>query len=199
MDIVLFILVASLIALIVHKLFRNRDYENIEDIQYTHDIDSIPERFDNIPGKLDSIPGRFDNIPRKLDSVSGRLDSVLRGNEYEYDRYKGVDIFCEKIPQTSREFNNNFFRFRDSTCLNSSMRDDAVDRVQQLYLQGNLSEVRGCHNVKIKDIFDKIVANPNPYERQCVRLPSFDNVNPDGWRFNYGTPGTQLTGDKWVY
>jgi len=102
-------------------------------------------------------------------------------------------------PQTRKEFHNDFFKFRDLTYNNSSIREDAVDRIVDLYLSGNLEQTRLNSNIRIKDLFDCTTAGPNLYSRQCVRLPDFDNINPKGYYLSYGTPGMHLTRDNWNY
>lgn len=106
-----------------------------------------------------------------------------------------------EIIQTPNEFQEDFYNFRDKTQNNSSMRYDPVDKVSSLYLSGNLSDARGYgENVKIKDLFDNATKAPvNLYSRSCVRIPKFDNVNPDGYYLNEGTPGLHLTRDEWTY
>ena len=53
--------------------------------------------------------------------------------------------------------------------------------------------------MKIKDVYDEAVNGPNLYERRCVRLPQFDNVNFDGYHMSYGQHPMHLTRDKWFF
>ena len=141
------------------------------------------------------------------------LDKFLL-NEYE----KCPDTIAATIQPKNREsadeFHKNFFNFRDKTLNSSSFRVDPVDKITQLYLQGNISGARRYPGMKISDLFDSITAGPKLYERQCVRLPhtqsdgsqtsrlrqrKFDNVNYDGYYMNYGSPGLSLTRDEWTY
>lgn len=102
-------------------------------------------------------------------------------------------------PQTAKQFHQDFFGFRDLTEQNSSMRYDAVDRINDLYLSGNTSPARGYPCKKIKDIYDGITGLPSQYSRQCVRVPKFDNINHEGYRISYGSTGTMLTRPHWNY
>lgn len=110
-----------------------------------------------------------------------------------------VNSITVDAPKSTKEFHDDFFGFRDRTYQNSSMREDPVDKIQTLYLSGNISEARRYPNMKIKDLFDEATKGPNLYERQCVRVPQFDNVNPEGHYVSYGTPGMSLSRDKWQY
>lgn len=114
--------------------------------------------------------------------------------------HQDVCNIAQNAPKSTKEFSDDFFGFRDRTQINSSMRFDAVDKIQDLYLSGNLEHARGFpENVKIKDLFDCATSGPSIYKRSCVRLPEFDNMNPVGNYVTTGTPGTSLTRDVWQY
>lgn len=106
-------------------------------------------------------------------------------------------------PTMSRkEFNKNFFNFRDKkTLYSSSMHYDPVDKITDLYLSGNEDLIRNnkTNNIKIKDLFDDLTKAPNLYTRQCVRAPQFDNVNYDNYHMNTGTTGMVTTRTDWEY
>ncbi len=114
--------------------------------------------------------------------------------------HRDVCNITKHAPKSTKEFSDDFFSFRDSTQMNSSMRFDAVDKIQDLYLSGNLEHAKGFpENVKIKDLFDCATSGPTIYKRSCVRLPTFDNMNPVGHYASYGTPGLYATADQWQY
>lgn len=159
-------------------------------------------------------------IEKKLDTLSDKVvtadvdgevypelecDSCpIRKADYDTFDYVSKTLLgnkpqCPKKPKSIRQFHDEFFKFRDYTNDNSSMRVDAVDKVQDLYLSGNLDKARNHPNLKIKDLFDHITCGPNLYERTCVRTQKFDNINHEGYRMNYGSPGTHMTRDHWVY
>ncbi len=115
--------------------------------------------------------------------------------------HQDVCNITQHAPKSAKEFSDDFFGFRDrSTFMNSSIRFDAVDKIQDLYLSGNLSHARGFpENTKIKDLFDCATSGPTIYKRSCVRLPTFDNMNPVDDHVSYGTPGLYATADQWQY
>jgi len=106
---------------------------------------------------------------------------------------------CKTPVKSRKDFHKDFFNFRDTTNKVSTHKFDAVDKIQQLYLQGNLGEAHGTQGKRIKDIFDEAVAGPNLYTKPCVRLPDFDNVNFDGYKAEPGVHGMSLTAPNWVY
>jgi hypothetical protein len=65
-----------------------------------------------------------------------------------------IKILIPKIiynePSKIKEFNKNFFDFRDLTCNNSSMKIDSVDRTLVL---------ENMKGLKIKDVFDDLTKN----------------------------------------
>lgn len=119
-------------------------------------------------------------------------DNLLRGNQWNK---------CTMKPaESTKNFHKDFFHFRDTTYGNSSMHPDTVDKVAMMYLSGDLGQAREYPNVKIQDIFDNATkCGPNLYERKCVRLPFFDNINNDGYNINNGTTGMLLTRNNWNY
>jgi hypothetical protein len=107
------------------------------------------------------------------------------------DKYDSPEV-CPLPVKSTDEFNNNFFTFRDNTMINSSIHADPVDKIQQLYLNKS-------NNNTIQNIFDNVTKSSESYDRQCVRVPLFDNVIKDG---NYSHPGSQPTlmnRDNWSY
>lgn len=134
-------------------------------------------------------------IPRNEEASMNYVTKQLIGGENILDYNSG----CPKPAKSREQFQKDFFAFRDMTQTNSSIREDAVDKIQQLYLDGNLSRSRSNPNMRIKDIFDNATSGPKEYTRQCVRLPQFDDVNLPGYQMSYGQPAMQLTGSSWSY
>ena len=106
---------------------------------------------------------------------------------------------CGKVPKTRKQFNKDFFNFRDRNWHSSSMRYDPVDKINDMYLSGNMSQARRHPNMKIKDLYDELTSGPNLYKRQCVRTPLFDNMNPDEYHIKPGSPATIINGNNWKY
>ena len=151
---------------------------------YNHLVESPNVR------KLRTIP-RTGNCPLKEndDDTKNYITKFLMGN--------GTGN-CPRPTQSIKEFNKDFFKFRDYTFGNSSMTLDSVDKIANMYLDGNLGEARGYQGKKIRDIFDDLVQGPQLYERKCARIPQFDNTMHDGYDASF-VSGMQLTRDNWVY
>lgn len=106
----------------------------------------------------------------------------------------------ENAPKSTKEFSDDFFGFRDSTLMNSSLRFDPVDKIQDLYLNNSMEHAgKFPENIKIKDLFDCATSGPSLYKKPTVRLPSFDNLNPIDQYIVPGTPGLHGTRDQWNY
>lgn len=119
--------------------------------------------------------------------------------EYLQDFILGQSESCDKPAISRNKFHKNFFNFRDKTELSSTFKQDPVDRITQMYLDGNLTEARRYPGMKIKDIFDAATAGPNKHTRTCARLPKFDNINYDGLYSSYGSPATSIARDNYIW
>jgi len=193
-NVISYALLAIVIIVIVHLLFNNSKF-----------VDT----YDGKIRKRNFVPMTYNKPETKIydfhsDEVSSDGDCPVTRNDDNHSQYLqktllGTREVCPNPTQSTKNFHNDFFNFRDSIYQNSSIREDSVDKIQSLYLDGNLSQARRYPNMKIKDLFDELTKGPNLYERQCVRLPQFDNINPDGYHLSYGTPGTSLTRDNWSY
>lgn len=125
----------------------------------------------------------------------------LRENDLKTEYYIRKQLLsndqCPKPAQSINEFNKDFFKFRDHTWENSSMTLDPVDKITDLYLSGNLGQANNS-NMKIKDVYDNLTKGTNPYSRDCVRLPYFDNTMNDGYNYSF-VSGMHNTRDTWMY
>ncbi len=214
-EIVNFLLIAAIVIALIQVIFNSIRVEAPVAEPPTMKEPSVKNisTFDN------SGPPGFDEtdlIGYNLEDLTPALTGTESGMEYapakvkllEKDTQKeqyinkfltGQQTQCPLPAQSRREFHNDFFSFRDKTYENSSMQYDTVDMVQDLYLSGNNSIARQHPNMRIKDVFDNMTQAPNAYVRDCVRLPKFDNVNPQGYYNSFGTPGLSLTRDNWSY
>lgn len=182
-SILIFVVIASVIIFGIHWLFNNK-VENF-DMTPIHRPCNLLPKFDVTAGSCDDCDHRI-NMEENSDCKTPLMDEFARE--------------CPKPQQSIPDFHKDFFNFRDKTNNNSSMQVDAVDKILDMYLSGNLDEARGQSNMKIKDIFDNATnCGPNLYTRECVRLPKFDNTNPDGWYHSFGTPAMHLVRDNWCY
>lgn len=136
-------------------------------------------------------------------------DSILKACPYKDDDFSvspgytpvtPTDKYNNTNPKINvKSFNNDFFQFRDFTEQNSSMRYDSVDKIQDMTLNGELEKMN-LGGSKIRDIYDALASNDvNLYKKPCVRLPFFDDINPDGYSYQPGTPGMHLVPDDWKY
>ncbi len=175
-DILNLIIVATVVILIIHFGFRRRvidTYSSVREMPQSRQIRSIIRSDKGIPR-----PSCIDNDNMSLESV-GSVDAVYENSSCDF--------------QTTKEFNNNFFSFRDSTFKNSSMTVDPVDKINQLYLSGDLSTINSCKPVKIKDIYDKTTQELPYFQRDCVRTQYYDKTNPEGYLFSFGSPTKGIT------
>lgn len=156
------------------------------------------------------VPHKKEKLSIKLNKLSPR-DSIRKACPYKEEEVEEVspgysprtptDKYNNPNPRVNvKKYNNDFFKFRDFTEQNSSIRYDAVDKINNLTLSGELSKLGANSGAKIKDIYDALTSNDiNLYKKPCVRLPFFDDINPDGYSYQPGTPGMQLTPDDWNY
>ncbi len=199
-----YILFAVIIAFLVHILFKNANSgENYEPVQVPLEME---ERLQSAPIKRKRTDWRFVDYdePSQMCALDKESRCPLPKNEEDTNIYLtkfllGEREECPKPAKPIKQFHKDFFNFRDLTQVNTSIRMDAVDKIQQLYLQGNTSEARRYPNMKIKDIFDEVTKAPSLYHRQCVRLPKFENINYDGYYMSYGQHPMDLTRDNWRY
>jgi len=179
--------------------FSNDSFYNTEDEQSVQQLNEL--KIDS-PRKSYKFVDYDDKTAFNNFDASGRCPLKFvegKNNLYMQNFLHNTREEQPKPAISRRQFHNDFFGFRDLTEQNSSIRQDPVDLIQQMYLDGNLSAARRYPNMKIKDIFDAATQGPNLYERQCVRLPYFDNINFDGYLMSNGSPGLMTTRTDWEY
>jgi hypothetical protein len=97
---------------------------------------------------------------------------------------------CPYPTQTVKEFNKDFFNFRDKTEINTSIDVDPVDKILTMEIQPGMA---------IKDYFDELTAAKNDlYPNKTTRYPYFDNVMHDGYDASHVT-GLHNVRDTWIY
>lgn len=218
-DIINFVVIAVAIMIIIHMLFKkNKLNINNKIDQIVIDKDENKKEFEDdfVDGNNDensnsssvsSIEG-FDAVRYNLkENRANTQPCPVKENDKFAKKYITKYLFdsgihCpNKVPPviSKKQFHNDFFNFRDKTYNSSSFREDPVDKIKRLYLDGNRDIARRYPNMKIMDLFDEITRGPKLYERQCVRLPYFDNVNHDGYYVNSGSSGLRLTRNNWNY
>lgn len=128
----------------------------------------------------------------------------LDENDFQTKHYIAKNLLtvnpvrCSKPTQTNDEFNKDFFKFRNYTFQNSSMTLDSVDKIANMYLDGDLGQANTFSGMKIRDIYDKLTCGEDLYQRKCVRVPKLDNTMNDGYNFSFLT-GMHNTRDEWSY
>jgi hypothetical protein len=140
-------------------------------------------------------------ISRKLKTIPKSKYNPLRENDLQTQFYINKNILgrtqkpCPKPIQTPEEFNNDFFKFRDYTYNDSAIREDPVDKMNEL----QQSNYNGFHDKPIQEIYDMIAAGPvNLYKNPDARKTYYDNTMNDGYDF------CQLSNlynnrDEWFY
>ena len=212
-------LVVFIIAMIVHIMFKNSEPFHQPDQHETNQYETNQHKTKNTITSNNYIPtyvGKNNNI------ISSKINREPDGcglgvgdipgkpycpvNKVEDDHMEYLQDFilgqqepCPKPAISRKQFHKNFFNFRDKTAQSSSFKQDPVDRITQMYLDGNLTEARRYPGMKIKDLFDAATAGPNKHTRSCVRLPKYDSVNYDGLYSSYGSPATSIARDNYVW
>ncbi|QKF93838.1 hypothetical protein QKU48_gp0380 [Fadolivirus algeromassiliense] len=194
-NILLFILIAIVIVLFL-EFTKQKSSENFEDSKPAVFEESINDQ--NYSNKY--IPEELSNDVPTIKTINA---CPLKENDVQTDYYikriLGQNTQrCPKPTQTIKEFNKDFFKFRDYTYNNSSMTLDPVDKITNLYLDGDLGQAGRHSTMKIRDIFDQVTCGQNLYTKPCVRLPHFDNTMHDGYNYNQMT-GMYNTRDTWNY
>lgn len=114
-----------------------------------------------------------------------------RNKKFKLKKYRDKEP-CPRPVQSIKDFHKDFFNFRDYTNENTSIVMDPVDRINKVMLEDDL------HNVKIKDVFDKITESTDLYQQPRTRVHQFDNILYD----NYDTSvvsGMQNVRKEWKY
>jgi hypothetical protein len=192
------ILVSLIIVIAVHYLFNNRTKKtpkrvitvNSSTEPFSKDVNNtLPVSTPSVYPDVSSI----NHLPYNEEASLEYITKLLTGPEVS----QGAGPI--KPAKSRKQFNDDFFGFRDTTNNNTSIRYDAVDKIQQLYLEGNTSDVRGHKSMKIKDLYDDLTKGPNLYLRQCVRLPEYDNLGDDGYTTSPGLHPTSASMGGWNY
>lgn len=203
-NIIFFIILGFLIAFGIHVLYNSRRQEKFDGVI---PLSNVPDYQGKVRKPRLNYSNRIVNFHKDdgvpIDQITP--DCPLAQNDQDTMDYLQKQLFgtsevCLLKPQTAKQFNKDFFSFRDKTYNNSSMRPDPVDFMNQLYLEGNTDIARRYPNMRIQDLFDEATkAGPNLYTRTCVRLPQFDNINPEGLTYEYGNPALHNVRDDWNY
>lgn len=185
-DILNMILVAIAIIIIVHFIFGKNKIDTYQPV--TFDIQQpYNKQYKSCHKKVKNNPLHIFRSKCNEDKYSlNTIEAVPSSSECSLS-----DQPLESPCQTIKQFNNDFFNFRNYTFKNSSMTIDPVDKINQLYLSGDLSITEKCKVEKIKDIYDKATHEFPDYQRTCVRTP--DITNPESNLFSFESPIKGIT------
>lgn len=212
-----YILIAVIIIFVIHMLFKKNEQFDQESEQECNS-ENIPENimknikcekketknfYDNYYGAhLNAYDVSHNYCYDKNDDVSEDCPIPINSqdvNDYLFDHKIKEYEECPPPVKSIKQFNNDFFSFRDITQQNTTSNIDPVDRITQLYLEDNNDFSRRYPNLKIKDVYDTVTKGVDLHKRKCVRLPDFDNINYDGYEMSYGAHPMHLTRDEWEY
>lgn len=197
------ILLLFLVGIIIFWIFESINQKQSERFQDSE----IISRLNNEVDMLNQMPyHHVEESPKvpKLKTIPTINACPLKENDLQTDYYMTKYLLgnqtnnCPRPTQSIKDFNKDFFKFRDYTNGNSSMVYDSIDKIANLYLDGDLGEARRYPGMKIRDIFDQLTSGPNLYDRACVRVPQFDNTMQDGYNYSFYT-GMYNNRDNWKY
>lgn len=196
-----FALIAGILMIAVHVLFRNVTiYEPEESFEVESEINMTLPSEEVIEPYVEDIfrPDAYRSEPQPVENVSFLDfygDNQIQGcpvkeNELQIFKYTKNNIIARadpQVPQCTKDFHDDFFSFRDKTFANSSMTVDPVDKINMLYLSDNHDEVRGYpKGFRIKDFYDSLTDGGIFSKRHCVRVPDFEgNQDMGDNRVNY--------------
>lgn len=113
--------------------------------------------------------------------------------EYVFNGRNKLPVVKLNVEQ-EKEFKENYFTFRDRVW-DSSHGEDAVDKLNDIYLEENEEGIRVESDMKIKDIFDSLTAN----NTARIRLPKIDEITNTGYYTKNGFGGKYTTDEMVVY
>lgn len=111
-------------------------------------------------------------------------------NDYVFGSLLGRNRKCQAALPTKKVANKELdehLRVRDITWQDGHQQD-AVDRINMLYLSDNQDIARSYEGTKIGDLYDQLAQGPTISNRTCVRTPKFDNYIEEQY---YDTNGPQ--------
>ena len=174
------IILALLVVFIVIYLFEGltdklNESFNQNNIEYDSPKSHIGPIFEEIPST--------NYVPLKEPQISTEYEVMRDLSESDIQR-------CPLPRQSIKQFNKDFFNFRDKTEYSTSFNVDPVDRIQTLDIKPDMA---------IKDYYDELVqADTDLYPNKTTRYPYFDNVMHDGYDASH-VSGLHNVRDMWIY
>lgn len=102
-----------------------------------------------------------------------------------------------KKTSLSKEFNKDFFRFRNVINNNSShLIENSIDKINSMRLTGELNFINPSNPIKIKDLYDNLLKPLDRNSNSCVRVPNIENLDRGG--IYSGIP-FEISSKEWIY
>lgn len=127
------------------------------------------------------------------DSYNGEI------GEYLNNTLIGQQHFCGDISPNNwiiddekiKMERDKFFNFNNCINNNSNPNNTSL-KISKLYNQNNTDS-------PISQIYDNAVKHNNLYNKNCIRMPVYDNLTKSGSYFTEGGNGKMYTSDIWMY
>lgn len=199
LNIVSYIIIAILVALIFHiisKMYKKERYTDLEKV--APPVKSQVKETELLLGGDIKTGDWGKTKPKDCVKCSTELvtdDFIRRGQLYNAN-------ICKEPKQYSRDdlkdYRDDFYSFRNYI-QQSSHNDDPVDIINDLYLSGDYDISKNNKGMSIKDVYDSITKSTELYESPCVRMPIVDNVTKTGQYLQKGNVGEYYVRDNWMY
>jgi len=175
--IIYFIIISAVIIFIVSKTLPKKKPRQVnKNINNINNNVSKLLKINNVYNNTD-IDGvcSYDTRPESMILNAHPIDGghQIKHNVGDNFRYLSTDYGCKKPVKSIKQFHKDFFNFRDShTNDNTSIRYDPVDKMADIRLDGGMDRMDGeksklfSGSVKIKDIYDNLVAGPPEYNKK---------------------------------
>ena len=183
LKIIIFIAIAGIIMYTVHKLYNKKPkiHKRQPEKKLQNKYDIVEDIMDHYVDKNDNMEGAYlyDTKPESMILNAYPIgDNQIKHNINDNFRYISKDYGCKKPVKSIKQFHKDFFKFRDHTLDNTSIRYDPVDKMMNMKLDGmsgsltsdnrlsdDLTNYNG-NNKKIKNIYDYIVSGVPQYDKQ---------------------------------
>ena len=174
-----FIIIAIVTIYIVHKLFnKHRNRKRIPVNKYRLNATNKTKKKNNnkigtevtnnlcIDGDCMYSPEPETRIRKAYPIGQNQFKFSIKDNHF----YLPPNYCKERPVESIDEFHNKFFKFRDHTERDSSIRFDPVDKMAIAKLDGELANT--YNKKKIKDIYNYMVHGPVEYDKKYDEDPT---------------------------
>jgi hypothetical protein len=133
----------------------------------------------------------------QVNKADREVGEYMRNMILDNQHYCGTKS-SEENHKKPDNFAKEFFSFRDQLWQDSH-QNDMTEKVVRMYLEGNTDVINKLSGKRIKDVYDDMTKHNSPYQRNCVRVPDYDDSTHDTY---YTAPGAQnrsFKKDNWIY